>query len=29
MMDPGSISTDMWVEYNWANTSTIAYFKVG
>ena len=29
MMDPGSTSTDMWAEYPWGNTSTIAYFKVG
>ncbi|MBQ6404771.1 MAG: hypothetical protein IJJ63_01835 [Bacilli bacterium] len=27
MMDPGSKSTDLWGEYNWANTSTLAYFK--
>lgn len=29
MMDPGSNSTDMWAEYNWANTSTLAYYRVG
>ena len=29
MMDPASDSTDMWSQYNWANTSTIAYYKVG
>ena len=29
MMDPGSSSTDMWSEYNWGNTSQIAYYKVG
>ena len=29
MMDPGSNSTDMWAQYNWRNTSTFAYFKVG
>ena len=28
MMDPGSSSTDMWAEYNWQNTSTLAYFVV-
>ena len=28
MMDPSSNSTDMWAQYNWANTSTIASFKV-
>ena len=28
MMDPGSTSTDMWAEYNWANTSTLAYYRV-
>ena len=27
MMDPGSKSTDLWGEYNWANTSALAYFK--
>lgn len=27
MMDPGSSSTDMWGQYNWQNTSTLAYFK--
>ena len=29
MMDPGSDATDMWKEYNWDNTSTIVYYKVG
>ena len=29
MMDPGSSSTNMWQQYNWANTSTAHYFKVG
>ena len=29
MMDPGSASTDMWAQYNWANTSAYAYFRVG
>jgi len=29
MMDPGSSSTDMWSQYNWANTSTLAYYRVG
>ena len=29
MMDPGSSSTDLWSKYNWENTSTLAYFKVG
>lgn len=29
MMDPSSRSRDMWAQYNWANTSTIAYYKVG
>ncbi len=29
MMDPSTNSTDMWGQYNWANTSRIAYFKVG
>lgn len=29
MMDPGSSATDMWSQYNWANTSTLAYFKAG
>lgn len=28
MMDPGSKSTDLWGQYNWANTSTLGYFKV-
>lgn len=28
MMDPGSESTNMWQQYNWVNTSTLAYFKV-
>ena len=30
MMDPGgATSTDMWATYNWANTSTFTYYKVG
>lgn len=29
MMDPGSSSTDMWSEYNWANTSELSYYRVG
>lgn len=29
MMDPGSSATDMWAQYNWANTSRIVYYKVG
>ena len=29
MMDPGSKSTDMWKEYNWNNTSTFVYYRVG
>ena len=29
MIDPASDSTDMWQQYNWANTSTLAYYKVG
>ena len=29
MMDPGSNATDMWAQYNWANTSRIVYYKVG
>lgn len=28
MMDPASQSTSMWQQYNWANTSQYAYFKV-
>lgn len=28
MMDPGSQATDMWNQYNWANTSELAYFRV-
>ena len=28
MMDPGSTATNLWSQYNWANTSTLAYFKV-
>lgn len=28
MFDPGSSSTDMWGEYNWANTSVFAYYKI-
>lgn len=29
MMDPGSNSTDMWAQYNWANTSRCIYYKAG
>ena len=29
MMDPSHATTDMWATYNWANTSTFAYYKVG
>ena len=31
MMDPGSKSgnNNMWSKYNWQNTSTLAYYKVG
>ena len=28
MMDPGSQATDMWNQYNWTNTSELAYFRV-
>ncbi len=28
MFDPGSTSTNMWSQYNWKNTSRLAYFKV-
>ena len=28
MMDPGSSGTDMWKEYNYANTSRIVYYRV-
>lgn len=28
MLDPASNSNDMWSQYNWANTSNFAYFKV-
>ena len=28
MLDPASDSTSMWQQYNWVNTSTLAYFKV-
>ena len=28
MMDPGSTATDMWSEYNWANTSRLVYYRV-
>lgn len=28
MLDPGSSATNMWKQYNWANTSTYAYFRV-
>ena len=29
MMDPSSDATDMWAQYNWANTSVISYYRVG
>ena len=29
MMDPGSANTDMWAQYDWRNTSTLAYYKAG
>lgn len=29
MMDPGGTGTDLWASYDWRNTSTYAYFKVG
>ena len=29
MFDPGSESTDMWSQYNWANTSRLVWWKVG
>lgn len=29
MMDPGSSETNMWAKYNWANTSELAYYRVG
>ena len=29
MLDPSSDATDMWSRYDWNNTSTIAYYKVG
>ena len=29
MMDPSTNATDMWGQYNWSNTSTIAYYQVG
>lgn len=29
MMDPGSNATDMWAQYNWANTSMYHYYSVG
>lgn len=29
MFDPGSSNTDLWAEYNWANTSEFVYYKVG
>ena len=28
MLDPSSSSNDMWGYYNWANTSTFAYYRV-
>lgn len=28
MMDPGSQSTDLWGQYDWRNTSRLAYYKV-
>lgn len=28
MMDPGSTSTDMWAQYDWTNTSKLAYYKI-
>ncbi len=28
MFDPASTSTNMWQQYNWKNTSRLAYFKV-
>lgn len=28
MMDPASQSTNMWSQYNWKNTSTLAYYMV-
>lgn len=28
MMDPGSTATSMWDQYNWGNTSRLAYYKV-
>lgn len=28
MLDPGSKSTDMWAQYNWQNTSQLAYYMV-
>lgn len=29
MMDPASHSSDMWSQYPWYNTSTLAYFSAG
>ena len=29
MVDPASDATDMWSQYNWANTSFLAYYKAG
>ncbi len=29
MMDPGSAATDMWSQYNWANTSRFVVFNAG
>lgn len=28
MMDPGSNATNMWSQYNWKNTSILAYYRV-
>ena len=28
MMDPASDATDLWSEYDWTNTSEVAYYKV-
>ena len=28
MIDPGSKATNMWSQYNWANTSSLAYYRV-
>ena len=29
MMDPGSSATNLWQQYNWANTSEAHYYKAG